>query len=81
MLNLQFVSFREQIDTGCAASRAVVVIIDATAELERNLIIERVRADMRRASLEGRHIGRKPLSGRHADVLSCPGRRRRGHGC
>jgi DNA invertase Pin-like site-specific DNA recombinase len=37
------------------------VIIGAIAELERNLIVERVRAGMRRAKLEGRHIGRKPL--------------------
>jgi DNA invertase Pin-like site-specific DNA recombinase len=29
--------------------------------LERNLIIERVRAGMRRARLEGQHIGRQPL--------------------
>jgi hypothetical protein len=29
--------------------------------LERNLIIERVRAGMRRARLEGRHIGRRPI--------------------
>jgi DNA invertase Pin-like site-specific DNA recombinase len=34
-----------------------VVIIGAIAELERNLIVERVRAGMRRAWLEGRHIG------------------------
>ena len=39
----------------------MVVIISAIAELERSLIIERVRAGMRRAKLEGRHIGRKPL--------------------
>jgi hypothetical protein len=38
-----------------------VIIIGAIAELERNLIIERVRAGMRRARLEGRHIGRRPL--------------------
>ena len=38
-----------------------MVIIGAIAELERNLIVERVRAGMRRAKLEGRHIGRKPL--------------------
>ena len=31
------------------------------AELERNLIIERVRAGMRRARLEGQRIGRAPL--------------------
>jgi DNA invertase Pin-like site-specific DNA recombinase len=60
-LNIDFVSFREQIDTGGPLGRAIVVIIGAIAELERNLIIERVRAGMRRAKLEGRHIGRRPL--------------------
>ena len=60
-LNIEFISFREQIDTGGPLGRAIVVIIGAIAELERNLIIERVRAGMRRARLEGRHIGRKPL--------------------
>jgi DNA invertase Pin-like site-specific DNA recombinase len=61
-LNIEFVSFREQIDTGGPLGRAIVVIIGAIAELERNLIIERVRAGMRRARLEGRHIGRNPLT-------------------
>jgi DNA invertase Pin-like site-specific DNA recombinase len=60
-LNVEFVSFREQIDTGGPLGRAIVVIIGAIAELERNLIVERVRAGMRRARLEGRHIGRTPL--------------------
>lgn len=53
-LNIEFVSFREQIDTGGPLGRAVVVIIGAIAELERKLIVERVRAGMRRARLEGR---------------------------
>ncbi len=60
-LGVEFVSFREQIDTGGPLGRAIVIIIGAIAELERNLIVERVRAGMRRAKLEGRHIGRKPL--------------------
>jgi DNA invertase Pin-like site-specific DNA recombinase len=60
-LQIQFVSFREALDTSGALGRAVTVIIGAIAELERSLIIERVRAGMRRAQLEGRHIGRKPL--------------------
>ena len=60
-LKIEFVSFREQIDTGGPLGRAIVVIIGAIAELERSLIVERVRAGMRRAKLEGRHIGRKPL--------------------
>src|ERR1700676_1373141 len=60
-LNIEFVSFRENIDTGGPLGRAIIVIIGAIAELERNLIIERVRAGMRRALLEGRHIGRQAL--------------------
>ena len=60
-LGIEFVSFREQIDTGGPLGRAIVVIIGAIAELERNLIIERVRTGMRRAKLEGRHTGRQPL--------------------
>jgi len=60
-LNIEFVSFREQIDTGGPLGRAIVVIIGAIAELERSLIVERVRAGMWRAKLEGRHIGRRPL--------------------
>ena len=68
-LNIEFISFREQIDTGGPLGRAVVVIIGAIAELERNLIIERVRAGMRRAKLEGRHIGRRPLVLDRAAIL------------
>jgi DNA invertase Pin-like site-specific DNA recombinase len=69
-LNVEFISFREQIDTGGPLGRAIVVIIGAIAELERNLIIERVRSGMRRAKLEGRHIGRRPLDLDHAAILS-----------
>lgn len=69
-LNVEFVSFREQIETGGPLGRAIVVIIGAIAELERNLIIERVRAGMRRARLEGRHIGRNPLILDHAAIRS-----------
>jgi DNA invertase Pin-like site-specific DNA recombinase len=67
-LQIEFVSFRENIDTGGPLGRAIVVIIGAIAELERNLIIERVRAGLRRARLEGRHIGRNPLELDHAAI-------------
>jgi len=68
-LNIEFVSFRENIDTGGPLGRAIVVIIGAIAELERNLIVERVRAGMRRARLEGRQIGRTPLQVDRAALL------------
>src|SRR6266849_1847765 len=60
-LNVEFVSLRENIDTGGPLGRAMVVIVGAIAELEKSLIVERVKAGMRRAQMEGRQIGRKPL--------------------
>jgi DNA invertase Pin-like site-specific DNA recombinase len=60
-LGIQFLSQREAIDTEGPLGRAIVVIVSAMAELERCVIIERVRAGMRRAKLEGRRIGREPL--------------------
>jgi DNA invertase Pin-like site-specific DNA recombinase len=58
---IQFLSQREAIDTEGPLGRAILVIVSAMAELERCIIIERVRAGMRRARLEGRHIGRARL--------------------
>ncbi len=57
-LNISFISFRENIDTSGPLGRAMIVIVAAISELERSLIVERVRAGMRRAKLEGRQIGR-----------------------
>ena len=52
-LNIEYVSYRENIDTAGPLGRAIVVIVGAIAELERSLIIERVCAGMRRARIEG----------------------------
>ena len=69
-LGIEFVSFRENIDTGGPLGRAMVVIVGAIAELERSLIVERVKAGMRRARLEGRRIGRAPLNVDRATIVS-----------
>ena len=69
-ISVEFVSFRESIDTAGPLGRAIVVIIGAIAELERSLIVERVRAGMRRARLEGQQIGRKPLELDRAGIRS-----------
>ena len=58
---IQFLSQREAIDTEGPLGRAIIVIVSAIAELERSIIIERVRAGMRRAKLEGKRLGRAPL--------------------
>jgi len=69
-LGIQFISQREAIDTEGPLGRAIIVIISAIAELERSLIVERVRAGMRRAKLEGRRIGRTPLDVNHAALVN-----------
>lgn len=60
-LSVEFLSLRENIDTGGPLGRAMVVIVGAIAQVERQAIVERVKAGMRRARLEGRQIGRAPL--------------------
>ena len=58
--SIQFLSHREAIDMEGALSRAVVIIILAKAGLQRLLIVERVRAGMRRAKLERRQSAELP---------------------
>jgi DNA invertase Pin-like site-specific DNA recombinase len=69
-LGIEFVSLGENIDTGGPLGRAIVVIVGAIAELEKSLIVERVRAGVRRAKLEGRRIGRAPLDIDRAQVVA-----------
>lgn len=73
-LNVEFVSFRENVDTSGPLGRALMIIIGAIGELERSLIVERVRSGMRRAKLEGRRIGRRPVELDPAAVLRDRGR-------
>ena len=56
-LGIEFVSKRESIDTS-----GPLTIVGAISELERSLIVERVKAGMRRARLEGVRLGRAPLN-------------------
>ena len=60
-LGVVFVSRREQVDTSGMMGRLFLTLIGSIAELESDLIRERVRAGMRRARLEGRQIGRARL--------------------
>ncbi len=60
-LGVEFISLREQIDTGSPLGQAVFTIIAAIAQLERSLIAERVRAGLRRAKADGKRLGRPPV--------------------
>src|SRR2546425_4482667 len=60
-LDVEFISLREQIDTGTPLGAAVYTIIAAISALERSLIVERVKAGLRRARAEGKRLGRPRL--------------------
>jgi DNA invertase Pin-like site-specific DNA recombinase len=60
-LSIELVSKREGLASGDAMGRLFMTIISAIAELERSLVVERVKSGMRRARLEGRQIGRARL--------------------
>jgi DNA invertase Pin-like site-specific DNA recombinase len=66
---VQFVSLREAFDTSGALGRAFLGIVAVLGEMERALLIERVRSGMARARAEGRQIGRARLDVNREQVL------------
>lgn len=60
VLGIEFISFSEQLDTSTPTGKMVFTVLGAVAELERSLIVERVRAGMRNARAKGKRIGRPP---------------------
>lgn len=57
-LGVGFVSYQENVDTNSPLGQAIFTIIAAMAELERNIIVERIHAGLRRAKSEGKSLGR-----------------------
>lgn len=53
---------RQAIDTSTPAGRALLHMLGVFAEFERALIVDRVRAGLHRAKIEGRRLGRPSLS-------------------
>jgi len=68
-LGIEFISRRENIATDGAMGRLFITLISAIAELEADLIRERVRAGIRRRRLEGLPVGRAPLDVDHASLV------------
>lgn len=57
-LGIAFVSLSESLDTSTPAGRMVFTVLGAVAELERSLIVERVKAGLRNARAKGKKLGR-----------------------
>jgi len=61
-LGIDFVSYQENIDTSSPLGSAIFTIISAVAQLERDIIAERVKMGLRRAKAQGRQLGRPRAS-------------------
>ena len=72
---IEFVSFSEQMDTSTPAGKMVFTVLGTVAELERSLIVERVKAGLRNAKAKGKRIGRPKVD---ADAAKIAGLRKAG---
>ncbi len=75
-LGIDFVSYQENIDTSSPLGSAIFTIISAVAQLERDIIAERVKAGLRRARENGKKLGRPRVA---VDVTRIAVLRARGH--
>jgi DNA invertase Pin-like site-specific DNA recombinase len=57
-LGIQFISYQENVDTSTPLGQALFTIVSAVAQLERDLIRERVSAGIRNARANGKKLGR-----------------------
>src|SRR5262247_3783487 len=57
-LGIDFVSLSESIDTSTPMGKMIFTVLGAVAELERNLIKERVHMGISRARKQGKRLGR-----------------------
>jgi DNA invertase Pin-like site-specific DNA recombinase len=74
-LGINFVSLSESIDTSTPMGKMIFTVLGAVAELERNLIRERVHMGISRARKQGKALGRPKAQ---VDPLQVAGLRSRG---
>lgn len=74
-LGIDFVSLSESIDTSTPVGKMIFTVLGAVAELERNLIKERVHMGISRARKQGKPLGRPRVE---VDALQVAGLRNRG---
>ena len=72
-LNINFISLQEQFDTSTPIGQAMFSIIGAMAQLERDIIRERVKAGLDRARTRGVRLGRPVASAQSDEVIDLKG--------
>ncbi|MDZ4662951.1 MAG: recombinase family protein [Pseudomonadota bacterium] len=65
--NCSFISLSERLDTSTAAGKMAFTVLAAVSQLERELIIERVKVGLANARAKGKLIGRKKM--RNSDMI------------
>jgi DNA invertase Pin-like site-specific DNA recombinase len=60
-VGIEFASLSEQIDTSTPTGKMTFTVLGAVAELERSLIVERVRMGLQSARKKGKRLGRPPI--------------------
>ena len=68
-LGIRFISYQENIDTSSPLGQALFTIVSAVAQLERDLIRERVSAGIRNARASGKQLGRPRRIINHDQVM------------
>src|ERR1022692_4962296 len=68
-LGIQFISYQENIDTTSPLGQALFTIVSAVAQLERDLIRERVNAGIRNARACGKQLGRPRVKANLEEIL------------
>ena len=61
-LGVEFISHQENVDTSSSLGKAMFTIIAAIAELERNIIVERIKGGLRKAKAMGKRLGRPSVN-------------------
>jgi DNA invertase Pin-like site-specific DNA recombinase len=60
-LDVDFISFKENVDTSTPTGKILFTMISAFAEFERSIIAQRVKAGMEKAKDRGKSIGRPQI--------------------
>src|SRR3984957_4611592 len=68
-LGIQFISYQENVDISSPLGQVLFTIVSAVAQLERDLIRERVSAGIRNARANGKRLGRPKSSVGREQVL------------
>jgi DNA invertase Pin-like site-specific DNA recombinase len=68
-LGIQFISYQENVDTSTPLGQALFTIVSAVAQLERDLIRERVSAGIRNARANGKRLGRPRVKANLEEIL------------